>query len=279
MTKKTLWLIGLGLVIVFLIVGIVLWQRPTRVVTRAVENLGKAQTQRFHTTIALTNPQATEQFLGSQGTVEIKLNGAFARETEGRPALVSDVIVSAKTESITVQLEGELRFIEDQAYVFVKTAPPTIPVLAQLKGKWLTFPRGGAVAGETTAPEGPLFVEVKRAGRETIEGVSTTKYSAQATTAAVIEMMDGIAQLLGTQLTNDQIANLRNNLTQAENVPVELWATPWKNELKQLRVALDTPGGNAIQYTITFLDPNKQLEIAAPEGAVSIEQALQPPVQ
>lgn len=251
------------------------WQRPAYVAERAVTSLAKARTARFVAVLQLENATATEQVLGERGEVELKLDGVFARgadETK-KDALQAGVVLGTKTESITVNVEGDVRFVDDKAYLFIKKAPPLFSVLAQLKGQWLTFARQGEVGESATRGSG-VFTEVDRAGVEELNGEQVVTYTAVATDTAVIRMMDGIAAVLGTRLTDQQVADIRTSVARAERVPVELKIKRGGRQLRELATMLTIPGGNTVRFTLTILDINQPVDITPPEGAVPIEDAV-----
>jgi hypothetical protein len=270
-------LLGLILLIV-VIAGASLWwywQRPTKVVDDALAQLGTADTQHFHAVVVLENAAATQQILGEQGQVELNIDGVFARQPEKRDALAMNIALTNKTESVSIQLEGELRFIEEQAYLLIKKAPQVVPLLAHIKGTWIRLPRGGQQKERETPTPEQLFTNINRQGTEKVADATARKYRAVATGAAVLHLLDGIAELLGTQLTEDQIAGIRQSLGEVQEMPVELWITPWKHELKQLKTVLAVPGGNTINFTLTLQERNKPADITVPEGNVTLEETLQ----
>lgn len=265
-----------SIVVILGIAGAIIWyQRPTKTVTDAFAKAGEAQTQAFRAQVTLTNAGTAEQLLGEQGTVEVVLDGVFERQENQRAALQSAVSLVARSDSVAVEIEGNVRFVGDKVYLEVKKAPPAIPVLVQLKDRWIELPRGGEAPGETAAAgEAALFTNVKRVGREEVAGKSTLKYEATVTEAAIVQFMDAIARLLGTQLTTEQIDNLRQNLAERNDLPITIWATPLQHELRQFAINL-APGSEAqIRYTITLTDRNQAVTITAPEGAQTLEAVL-----
>lgn len=275
--KKGVAIIVGGVVLVILAGLFWQYQRPERLVTTAVSKLVDAQSQKFAATIELGNAPATQALLGEAGTINLTLNGSYDRPEEKRPSLETTIVVLAKTDSVSMQLEGELRLIEDKAYLFVKTAPQRIPALAQLRGKWVELPRGNASEAPASELSGPLFANVKRAGRETINKQSTSKLTGEATSTAIVRFLEGVAEIVGTSLTNEQLASLQSSLTSKETVPVTLWVAPWSRQLRQVSLALQGPNNQRTSYTIQFSDPNQKTTITVPEGAQTLNAALQLP--
>lgn len=249
-------------------------QRPTRVAEAAITTLSEARTARFTATLELENAQATQQQLGELGTVEITLDGVFERRDNEPDAIAADVAFATKTESISVTVDGEVRFVGDKAYLNIEKTPPTFAALNQLKGQWLFFERGASPEAATAHEAAPPFVSVTRRGMGDVQGEQVVVYDAVATDEAVITMMDGIAELLGTRLTQDQITDLRDSVTKVSQVPVELKVRRWSNELRQLSTVLEVPGGNTVRFTLTPKELNTPVEITAPDGAVSISEAV-----
>jgi hypothetical protein len=276
MTRSRLLSIVAVVVGVAFIIGV--WYglfRPTRVAEKAVENLAATNTAAFKAILELSNNESTEALLGEAGTIELTANGHFDRAVTPRSALAANVNVAIKTDSVTVQSDGEARFIGDKVYVQITKAPAVFPVLAQLKNAWIYFERGGQDNPAAATPQAPLFTSVKRESVETIDGVSTVKYSAKAADTAVIRMMDGLADMFGTSLTADQIANIKKSVAEVEEVPVELWVKRWSSDLRQFRTVLVVPGGNTVNFTVTLTDKNQPVDITVPEGAVTANEALQ----
>jgi hypothetical protein len=272
---KRLYLWGLLAVAVVAVGGALLYgQRPTRVAEAAITTLSEARTARFAATLQLENAQATQQQLGELGTVEITLDGVFERRDNEPDAIAADVAFATKTESISVTVDGEVRFVGDKAYVNIEKTPPTFAALNQLKGQWLFFERGAGPEAPTANETAASFVSVKRKGTSEVNGEPVVLYEAVATDEAVIAMMDGIAELLGTRLTQDQITDLRNSVTKVGQVPVELKVRRWSNELRQLSTVLEVPGGNTVRFTLTPKELNTPVEITEPDGAVSLNEAV-----
>lgn len=260
--------IVLGIVITTALVAVGTYaaiQRPHRVVESAVEKLATAQTQRFNAQISLgKTPAADALLLLKEATdVTVTLDGSFDRRGDARDSLVSDITMSAQSDSVTLEIAGELRFIDDQVYLFVKKAPAAIPLLAKLKDQWAQLPRGEVSQAAAASEDKPLFAEVKR--------VEAGKYQAVATEAEIVSFMNHLAQILGTQLTDQQVEQLRQNIASVASLPVQLQVTPWSHELERLEVPLP---GSGVKYTISFSDRNKPVNHEIPEGARPIREIL-----
>lgn len=274
MSKKVSYVVLAALIILALLGVYAYTQRPARAVSNAVQKLGQTETARFRAEIALDQAPAAQALLKEATGLIITLNGSFDRKGAERDSLASDITINAKSDSVSLDLNGELRLLGDKAYLLVKTAPSAIPVLAALKDKWVELPRGGQVAGATTASEGPLFQEVNRVGREEVDGRSAVKYEAIATEQGVVALMNNIANMLGTALTDDQIGQLRSNLSGIQNLPITLWITPFSHELVRLQAEL--PNGS-VRYTLTFFDRNQPVDHTIPDSAKPVNEVLKPP--
>src|SRR5581483_9113605 len=115
-----------GAVLLLIVVG--LWwyqQRPERVVNEALANLAAAQTEQFQATATVANNAATKKLLGEQGQVQLDLSGAFKKQATAA-ALRSTVAVTIKTDTLSVQLAGEARFIGDTAYLMITKVPNAV---------------------------------------------------------------------------------------------------------------------------------------------------------
>lgn len=246
-------------------------QRPERAVSNAVVKLAQAKTGHFRASVALDQNQAAQSLLAEATAMTITLDGSLQREAGGPASLVSEVTINAKGESVTLEISGELRLIGDKAYLLVKKAPAAIPLLAKLKDRWVELPRGSGAAKAVSETSGPFFHDVKSAGREKIAEKKAVKYETTATEQGIISFMDSVANLLGTQLTDQQIGNLRANLEKVDSLPVTLWVTPWSQELVRLEAQLP---GNSVRYTITFSDRNKPVAHEIPPDAKPIKEVL-----
>lgn len=265
MAKKLLRIIVPGLVLIVILGAGFYWQQPNRVLNQAVKQLGESSSQRFNITLEMQNVEATRQLLGEKSTVTVSVDGVFNRRNP-RAALAADIGVLVKTESVSVEIGGQMKFIDDQTYFLISKAPSTIPVLTTLKGQWIAIPRGDQKEPTTAVGVEQLFTNTHR--------VSLGHYQATAHDVAIVHMMDSIAGLLGTRLNEQQVAQLRQSISQVKEVPVEVWMTAWGHELTQLSATLKTPSGNDVRLTMKFADRNKSVEIKAPEGARSLQDVL-----
>lgn len=273
--SRNLWLVA-GAATIVVIGGLVFANQPSRVAEGAIDKLAQATTGKFVATLQLENAQATQQVLGEQGTVEVQLDGVFSRGKENeRDQLKADVVVTTKTESVSVTLEGEARFVNDKAYLYIKKSPPALGAFTQLKGQWLELPRGETTqpAAHVTLPD-DLFTNVTRVGTDNLDGTSVVKYTATAHEAAVVRMMDSIAALLGTRLTDAQVNSIRGSVQKVGQVPVELWIKRWGSELTQLSALIAVPDGNKMRFTLRLTELNSKVEITAPDNAKPINEAV-----
>lgn len=254
-------------------------QRPVNIIGKALTNLSQAATADFLLQLTLENAEATQQVLGERGAIELTVDGKYAKATDTPSQLDGQVVLLTRSESLSVSVELDTRFLDDTVYVYIKKSPPTFSALNALKGQWIEFPRGG-VGGEAPKPAASpnqFFTSVKRVGVQELKGEPVVVYQAVAQEAAVVQMMDAMANILGTRLTSDQIANLRDSVAKAGDVPVEFKIKRWTSELKQLSTRLNVPGGNQVQFTLTINDTNIPIQIEAPPDAVSATEALTRP--
>lgn len=265
-----------GVVAAGVVVLLVFISRPGRVAREAVESLAEAKTGAFVATVQLENAQATQQLLGEAGSVEIVLDGVFLRREKDneRDRLQADVTVTTKTDSLSLTLEGEARFVGDKAYLFIEKSPAAFGALTQLKGQWLELPRGDASQPAETAISSDFFTKVERDGSANLSDVSVVKYTAQAHEAGVVRMMDSIAELLGTRLTDAQVNSIRGSVQKVGHVPVELWVARWGTQPKQLAATIEVPGGNKMRFVLQLKQLNAKVVIAAPEKAVPLSDAV-----
>lgn len=258
---------------------LILWGflRPAAVIEGGIKKLATAQTQQFNALIQIENPQTTQQLFGEAAIIELTVNGVFQRREPERESLKADVFISAKTESITMQIEAEVIFIGDKAYVLIKKAPPTLTPLAQLKGLWLELPRGGVEQENQIAEaDEKLFTSIKRDGSVEVAGRRVSQYQTQATAIGVLHMIDSIADVLGTRLTTEQVNNFRTGVADVQSIPVSIAAKPLTREIKQIQTSFAVPGGqNTITFQLTFGDRNIKVDIVAPENAVTLQELVQ----
>lgn len=261
----------IGLVVVAAAATYLYIQQPKRAVANAVQKISEAQTQRFEAVIGLDNPAATQALLQNASKLTITLDGSFDRRRQERDSLVTNVFINAETEGVKLELEGELRFIDDKAYVLVKKSPAAIPLLAALKETWVELPRGETAETPGEPGSEPLFTSVDQAGREKVGETSAVKYEVKASQRAIVGFMGHVAQLLGTRLTDEQVSALRGNLAGIEELPATLWITPMSHELVQLETRL---GDTGTRYTIKFGERNQPVDHAIPEGVKPIQEVL-----
>lgn len=238
-------------------------QRPQRVVDSAVEKLAAAQTQHFNAEISLGKTPTADALLKEATDLTLTLDGSFDRRGQDRDSLVSDITINAKSDSVTLEIAGELRLIDDKAYLFVKKAPAAIPLLAKLKDQWAELPRGEASSPAAAPAEGTLVTNVKRVDRG--------KYEAVATEAGIVSFMNHVAQILGTQLTDQQVGQLRGNIASAESLPVALHISPVGHELEKIEVQLPNGG---VHYTISFSERNSPVNHEFPKDIKPIRDIL-----
>lgn len=256
------------------------WQRPSVVVKSALLKANQAETHVFKAIIDIQNNQATTALLGEEGKVRLELDGVFQEAADKNSSLQSQVTMNLQTDSVTLQLAGEVRFIEDKAYLLINKSPAVFPALAKLKGTWIELPRGAHEQIEENQPiTGELFSSVKYEGREKRDGQTVLHYGTMATQVAIVRMMDSIAQLLGTQLTEQQLTSLRDGMAQVKEVPVEVWVTPFAHELQGIKATLAVPGGNTLQFELLLKDRNKAVQISKPENALTADKAFSPTAQ
>lgn len=268
--NKGAYYIAIAVIIFLAIVGTYAYiQRPDRVISDAITKLSQAQTEHFHAAIVLGQTPAGSALLKEATDLTLTLDGSFdrhalpvGRQGDGRDSLASDITINAKSDSVSVELNGELRLIGDKAYLLVKKAPAAIPLLAKLKDTWAELPRGEASNQTNTGETGPLFQDVKR--------ISRGKYTTLATQAGVVHFMDNVASVLGTHLTDQQISGLEANLSQAKTLPVILWISPWSHELQQIELQ----PGNSARYTISFSERNQGVNHEVPGDAQPIRDIL-----
>lgn len=258
--------------VVFLAVAVMglvfYWTRPSRVVDAAVTKLANSDSQHFIANISVTNPAASMDILGEKASIDLLINGQFKREADTRDSLDATVQLTTKTETVTMLVEANTRFIGDQAYFQITKAPPSLPVLAKLKNIWIELPRGAQQESATLPDNEPVFVEVNGGSRQDLDGTTVKIYQATATSAAVIRMMDAIAQVLGTHLTASQIENIQQGIANAATVPVELAITPWSNEVRRISLDTTVPGSNNnMSIELKLTGRNQPGEIAIPPDA------------
>ncbi len=273
--KRTQLIFLIGAAVVVLGGVLVYVNRPSAVAQRALANLGKAETATFSGRLNLANSTSTQKLLGEEGTIDIGLKGAWKRE-EGPDALATDITLTTQTDSLSVKIEGEARLLADKIFWQITTTPQAFPVLVRLKDQWIVIGREPAPEGENAlANRQPLLSKVDRKGTTNINGTTTVHYTAIASEQTMVALMDSLAGVLGTSLSEAQIEQVKNSVAQVQTVPLELWVKRWSNEPKQLRVSLIVPDGNTMQFTLTFDSLNQPVTIEAPEGAKTLQEIAQ----
>jgi hypothetical protein len=272
MKKRLLVLFLIGILV---IAGLAwFWLDSGRVVNKAIEKLTEANTQSFSGVMTSLNKESTKQLLGEQAFMEITVSGFFERQFKGWDSLVADVKITTETESVTLRIEGKLIFIGDQAYVKVIKAPPAFPELVQLKDVWIALPRGGDNTTSQLNSNENLFTNIKRIGKERIGKEKITMYQAKADQTAILHILDGVAGLLGTRLSAEQIAGFREQVKNTDSANVELGIAPWTHDLHYFATVLTTPNSNEITLSFTLKDRNEPVDIAAPANSILLDEIL-----
>lgn len=269
------------LILLFFVVSILIiagltwfWLDSSRVVNKAIAKLAQADTQSFSGILTILNTEATKELLGEQASIEIAVAGFFERQSAGWDSLTADVKITTETESVTMRIEGKIIFIGDKAYVKVIKAPPAFPELVQLKDVWLALPRGGDKTLSQLNPDETLFTDVKRVGKKNIGGKRIASYQAQADQTAVLHILDGVAGLLGTRLSAEQIADFRDQVKNANSTSVEMAITPWAHDLYYFATTLSTPSNNKVSFSVILKDRNQPVDIVAPANSISLDEIL-----
>lgn len=270
MRFKRLALFFFILLIIIAVTAVWFYQRPTRVVNIAIDKLAQADSQQFNGTVQITYPQAAQNPLGDSTKVTIQFNGVYDRQSDQRDSLTTDIKLITEAEGTTLNVDGELRFIGEQAYLRIIAVPDAIPTLAQLKGPWFKLPRGGQSAASRLNNSEEIFTAVELAGKTEIAGAALKTYQAFATPADILRLLDNAADILGTRLTEQQITNFRQRAAGFGDIPVELQITPWSYELRRLSAALAIPNSNTVSLVLTFNNPSGIVNITPPENAVSL---------
>lgn len=271
MRKKITAKILAFIVIVAVVAFVLFWMRPAKVVEKSFDKLANSRTQTFSAVISVSNPQASVDILGEQASIELNVSGKFKRENDKRDSVDAVVKLSTKTETTTMMIEANTRFIGEQAYFQIIEAPATFPSLAQLKGQWIELPRGMQKDVSELPASSKAFLEIETGENKEIDGVEVKTYKVMATAAAVVRMLDSMASILGTHLTAEQISNIQLGVAAAETLPVELAITPWSREIRQIKSSTVVPGSdNTMSIEFTFRDRNQSVEITVPENAQTL---------
>lgn len=266
------------ILIVLVAIGIGVWyvEQPDRVVAQATKNLSEAKTGNYTATFTLENVADTQAALGEAGSVVVGLDGVYSRPNKGPLNLDGKINVTAKTNSVSVQGDGQLKMINDKIYLLLNNIPPTLAPFAPLKGQWLSFDRGTVAEAPQTTPLSLPFQSVKRISTERIDGVTAVKYRATLSTDGVIALADGLNyQLRGNHLTPDQVNSLKTNLASQSATPIDIWVQQWTHRLKQIGLTTDAPNGSKVKVVIKIRSLNQPVTITKPEGARSLQDVLQ----
>lgn len=249
-----------------LVAAFYIYQRPTAVAERALHTLATTPNQKFTADLQLENSLATQATLKEKGTIEVHVNGTYSR-ANARPALASSIDVTIKTESVSLQLGGETRLLDDKLYLLISKVPPLWPAIQTLKSTWVELPRGGHSQPVNNLPNSQVFMSVKRTGHN--------QYQAEVTQAGIVRFMNALAEILGTTLSNQQLDELRRGIGQFEHLPVTLTITPLSHQLQQIETTIRPASGNNMHFVL-HVEPLKHApHITAPDGAVSLESALE----
>jgi len=271
MRKRFIFRLLLALLLITALSWLIYYTRPTKVVNDSLTKLANSDTQTFRAAISITNPTATQDILGEQATIELVIDGQFKRVPDQRDSLDAQVVLTTKTETVTLTVEANTRFIGEQAYFQITKAPPAFPALAQLKGLWMELPRGTEQQPSKLPAKKEIFTKVTKGDKQDVNGVKATTYHTVATSAAVIRMLDSIAQVLGTHLTADQITNIQQGVADAETIPADIAITPWSRQVHRISTTTTVPGSNnSMSVEFTFSDHNQPVSISVPEGAQSL---------
>lgn len=266
MPRRHQFILAISLLVSGLVLALVYaYQRPRPLVEQAVRRAAVQTTQHFIVDLRLENSPTASAALPEKGAVEVHLDGDYDR-TKQRPALATVVEVAIKTDSLSLQLSGEARLLEDKFYLLLNKTPPLWPALQAIKGQWVERPRGGQSANATTLPDGQLFTSVQRLGKN--------QYQVIATRAAILHFMNSLAATLGTALSPQQLDELRRGLGQMEQLPVTLTITPLTHRLQRLETTIAPPAGNRAHFVLQLAPPRSAVVIAAPAGAITLEAAL-----
>ena len=223
--------------------------------------------------IIISNLEASQALLGEGASLDVAFDGVFER-TSPRNSLKTHVLLSTDTESVTMRIEGDIIFLNDDAFIRITKAPPAIPALSQLKNQWIKTNRGGGETNSQLNEDEPLFTNVRHTGRTNLNGRSVSTYEITTSTTAVLHFLDQVADILGTRLTADQIANFRNNVSSAQEIKTTVAASKWTHTLRSINSSITMPGRNSVTFTLNLNDRNKKVDITPPEQAVSLQDII-----
>jgi hypothetical protein len=265
--------ISIILIIIVVVGGTLYWFNTHASIDKAMNNLSYLKTSEYTAHVVLNNTSATQQLLGENGTIDITLAGAFDRKVQ--PAnLQAELNLAVKTNSVSLGLDGELKMIKDKFYAIINTAPASIPLFAQLKGQWIEMPRNASNTNSSVElPSTNLLTKITRVGNESINNENTVHYKAVATSDAIVAMTTNMAHIIGSQLTSAQADEIRAGVTKTGDVPVDLWITPWSNQMRKMSAVIPVPNSNTINFDLTLINGNKSVDITVPQGAETLQQA------
>jgi len=270
--KKRLYII-IAVPLIIIVALLYVWQRPSFVVNRAFEKLSHSRTESFNGHIAITNLQATQSLIGEGASLNINYDGVFER-TSPRNSLKTHILLSTDTDSVTMRIEGDIIFIDNDAFIRISKAPPAIPVLSQLKDQWIKTNRGGGETASQLDENEPLFSNVKETGQADVNNRTVTTYEISTSTTAVLHFLDQVADILGTRLTADQVANFRNNVSSAQEITTTVGVSKWTHTLHSINTSITMPTGNTVTFTLNLNNRNKEVEISPPEQALSLQDII-----
>lgn len=264
-----------------LVGGMFAWRyyyNPEQIVNAAVAKMGEASEQEFAATFHFTNNEQTRALLGESGQVELTVNGVYKHEADNQPADVhSDILLTAKTDSVSLQLAAKVRLVGDKIYIYIEKAPPMFPALAQLRGQWVELPRTVQMTNPLTAATEELLQNITYKGKEVVANHTTYRYQAVATQTAVVRTIDTIVRLMGSQLTEEHISQLKDSMQDMQQLSVDLWIRPLTRQVQQIRTTWTTSTGNGTDITIVLNTPKQELTIERPADVVTIESLAPQP--
>ena len=261
----------ISVLILLIVAGYFWWYRPSAVVRRAIGQLEQTKSTGFQVNIVLADTSAET----AGGGIEVTLDGVYDGTSQGKDSIASDVLLSTRADGVSVNTEGEARLIGDQLFFLIRQVPSSFPVLDTLRGQWVKLPRGGEAEERSPEPRVLSFSGTKRIGKTEVNGTNATQYQAMASPDTAVYLMDSLARVLGTGLSDQQADELRTSLMQTSEVPLTVAVTPWGSEIKQIGTSLSAQGGSMMQFVLTLQDRNKPVSIVEPENAVTLEQLSQ----
>ncbi len=266
-------MIALILIILLVLVAIYFWQRPSFVVNRSFQKLAYSRTQSFDGHIMLTNLEATQSLIGEGASLNVNFDGVFER-TSPRNSLKTHILISTDTDSVTMRIEGDIIFINEDAFIRITKAPPTIPLLSQFKNQWIKTNRGGEETDSQLKDDELLIKNIRKTGKTEVNDNSVTTYEISTSTTAVLHFLDQIASILGTRLTAEQVNNFKNNVSNAEDIKTTVGVSKWSHSLHLVNTSITMPGGNTVVFTLHLNNRNKKVDISPPDQARSLEEII-----